>query len=185
MEAARIDLDMQKRQTREREKLAQSMRAVNNLTRTLRKSNKPALGVGATGEGEENPIYLEPLDQQTLKIEIAKAEEKRAISDYACRRLRRAGAVSLSRRERLAASLDDLTRGARETAALLGRVIGHLRKKITLARVQERVFQEERIESERKGLRARRRLKMLERKLELLRPQTQKVQHKLHSVLTP
>lgn len=174
VEAARIDLDIQKRQTREREKLVQSVRAVSNLTRTLRKSNKPAFDVGASGE-EENPIYLEPLDQQTLKVEIVKAEEKRAINHHACRRLRRARAVSLSRRERLVASLNDHTKGAQEMVDFLGNVIGHLRKKITLARVQERVFQEERTESEMKALRARCRLKVLERQLKLLPRQPRKV----------
>lgn len=183
MEAARIDLDMQKRQTREREKLVQSVRAASNLTRTLRKSNRLALGVG-TSEEEDYPIYLEPLDQQTLRVEISKAEEKRAMNHHACRRLRRARAVSLSRRERLVASLNDLTKDAREMADLLGSVIGHLRKKITLARVQERVLQEERTESERKGLHARRRLKVLERQLELLQHQPHKVPSKLHSALT-
>ncbi|CAM9783807.1 unnamed protein product, partial [Ectocarpus sp. 12 AP-2014] len=96
VEVTRLDIGMRKRQAETREQLALSIRTVNNMVRTLRKSNSSrnnqhgdmnnsgddnAAATTATAENNGNQqdlLHLEPLDQQALKAEIAAAEVSRA-----------------------------------------------------------------------------------------------------------
>lgn len=181
VEATRLDLDMQNKQKRVREDLTLSIRKVNNMVRTLRKSGPTATTEGGSGRGgddnddEDNLLHLEPADQLALRVEIASAEIERASHYDACRRLRRTGVVFRARRDRLERRLRCLTGGVRETVVALERVMGELRKQLSLARVQERVFQEEAEDVERKGLNARRRLTVVNEQLALLQRHPYKV----------
>lgn len=175
VEATRDDLGMRKRQADTREQLALSIRAVNNMTRILRKSNNHRGEPGSINNGEDdqnnfesNILHLEPLDQRALKIEIATAEITRGAHYSACRRLRRSAAVLHSRRERLESTLAYLTEGVRGTLLALERIMAQLRKNITLARIQERVFHEEVVKADSRGLKARRRLMVVKGKLATL-----------------
>lgn len=172
MESTRLDLDIRKRQERLREQLAHSIRAINNMSRTLRKSGE---GSGTDGDNAENLLYLEPLDQRALRAEIAVAKVQRAIQYDACRRMRRRGAVFRARRERLEGTLSHRTQEVRDTVAALERVMGQLRKQLALARIQERVFRQELVKVERKGLDARRNLAAVEEQLVLLERHPHKV----------
>lgn len=187
VEAVRLDLGMRKKQALVREQLALSIREVNNLVRTLRKSsgNKerssdPA-GGSSNNAGDDDGgvissmLHLEPLDQRALKAEIAAAEVARAKRYNACRRLRRAGTVLSARRERLEATLAFLTEGVRGTILTLEIVMGQLRKQLALARIQERVFHEEVAKADRKGLNARRRLAVVKEQLVALELHPHKV----------
>lgn len=194
MEAARLDLGMGRKQAVTRERLALSIRAVNNMTRTLRKSGNPnntsnsnsSDGNDATtnnnNDVQSNMLHLEPLDQQALKVEIAAAEVTRATHYNACRRLRRSGAVFSARRERLEATLAFLAAGVRGTQLSLERVMGQLRKQLALARIQERVFREEVVKADRKGLKARRCLTVVKEQLATLELHPQKVGSAEHAV---
>ncbi len=182
MEATRLDLGMRKKQALTREQLALSIRTVNNMTRTLRKSgnagnpdsnNKDGSGGGNSVKNEM--LHLEPLDQRALRVEIAEAEVTRAKRYNACRRLRRIGAVYSARRKRLECTLSFLTEGVRGTLLSLERVMGHLRKNLSLARIQERVVHEEVAKAGRAGLTARRRLAVVQDELAKLRAHPQKV----------
>ncbi|CAM9910671.1 unnamed protein product, partial [Ectocarpus sp. 12 AP-2014] len=186
VEVTRLDLGMRKRQAQTREQLALSIRTVNNMVRTLRKSNSSsnnqhgdtnnsgddnAAATTATAENNGNQqdlLHLEPLDQQALKAEIAAAEVSRATNYAACRKLRRAGAVFAARRERLESTLAFLTGRVRGTLLSLERIMGQLRKHLALARVQERVFHEEVVKAERMGLKVRRRLEVVREQLSTL-----------------
>lgn len=174
MEAVRLDLGMRRKQALTREQLALSIRAVNNMVRTLRKSNRSGTdAASSTNEGDGNSsmnsmLHLEPLDQRALKVEIAAAEVTRAKKYNACRRLRRTGTVLSTRRKRLEATLAFLTEGVRGTLLTLERVMGQLRKQFALARIQERVFHEEVVKADRKGLKARRRLAAVKDQLVIL-----------------
>lgn len=180
VEAVRLDLGMRKKQAVTRERLALSIRAVNNMTRTLRKSGNPSTTSNSnTNEGndtvESNMLHLEPLDQRALRVEIAAAEVTRATHYDACRRIRRSGKVFDVRRRRLEATLAYLTEGVRDTLLSLERIMGQLRKQLALARIQERVFREELDKTDRKGLKARRRLSVVKEQLESLVLHPQKV----------
>ncbi|CAM9129624.1 unnamed protein product, partial [Hapterophycus canaliculatus] len=182
VEAARLDLGMRKRQANTCEQLALSIRAVNNMTRILRKSNNHVSDPGDNnnkGEDdhsnvEHNILHLEPLDQQALKVEITAAEITRATHYNTCRRLRRSAALFRARRERLESTLVHLTEGVRGTLVALERMMGQLRKNITLARIQERVFHEEVVKADARGLKARRRLTVVKGKLTTLALHRQK-----------
>lgn len=167
---------MRKKQALTREQLALSIRAVNNMVRTLRKSNKggtdPASSSNSEGDANNtlnNMLHLEPLDQRALKVEIAAAEVTRAKHYNACRRLRRTGTVLSTRRNRLEATLAFLTGGVRGTLLTLERIMGQLRKQLALARIQERVFHEELVKADRKGLKTRRRLAVVKDQLATLK----------------
>lgn len=181
MEAVRLDLGMRKKQALTREQLALSIRAVNNMVRTLRKSNKRGTTPGSSNDiGGDNSttndmLHLEPLDQRALKVEIAAAEVTRATRYNACRRLRRTGTVLSTRRQRLEATLAFLTEGMRSTLLTLERIMGQLRKQLALARIQERVFHEEVVKADRKGLKARRRLAVVTEQLAALELHPHKV----------
>lgn len=79
VEATRLGLDISKRQERAREQLGHSIRSVNAMTRTLRKSG-PSGERGGTVD-EQTLLYLEPDDQRALKAEIAIAEVSLANND--------------------------------------------------------------------------------------------------------
>lgn len=176
VEATRLDLDMRKKQTCVREDLTLSIRRVNNMVRTLRKSDRNAAGgKGDDGDNADDLLHLEPLDQRALRVEIAAAESERASHYNACRRLRRSGVVFRARRDRLERTLHHLTEGVRGTVGSLERVMGELRKQLSLARIQERVFQQEAVDIEQKGLNARRRLVVVKEQLVLLRRHPYKV----------
>lgn len=178
VEAVRLDLGMRKKQALTREQLALSIRAVNNMARTLRKSGTDPGRSGNKGDGNNatsNMLYLEPLDQRALKVEIAAAEVTRSKHYYACRRLRRAGTVLSARQKRLEATLTFLTEGVRGTLLTLERIMGQLRKQLALARIQERVFHEEVVKADRKGLKARRRLAVVTEQLVALELHPHKV----------
>lgn len=181
MEAVRLDLAMKKKQAATREELTLSIRAVNNMTRTLRKSgNQNTASNSNSNEGNDNNVeksmlYLEPLDQRALKVEIAAAEVTRATHYNACRRLRRSGAVFNARRQRLEATLAYLTSGVRGTLLSLERVMGQLRKQLALSRIQERVFRDEVDKADKKGLKTRRHLAEVKAQLGTLELQPHKV----------
>lgn len=175
MEAVRLDLGMRKKQVLTRERLALSIRAVNNMTRTLRKSSNHGTGPDGSNNSLNSMLFLEPLDQQALKVEIAAAEVTRASRYDACRRLRRTGTVLSARRKRLEATLAFRTEGVRGTLLTLERIMGQLRKQLALARIQERVFQEELAKADRKGLKARRRLVVVREQLASLELHPHKV----------
>lgn len=184
VEAARLDLGMRKRQADTREQLALSIRAVNNMSRILRKSNNHGGDTGNNNNNnnedgqsnvESNLLHLEPLDQRALKVEIAAAEITRATHYHTCRRLRRTAAVFRARRERLESTLAYSTAGVRGTLVALERIMGQLRKNITLARIQERVFHEEVVKAESHGLKARHRLTVVKGKLATLAVHRHKV----------
>lgn len=172
VEATRLDLDMRKKQKRVREELTLSIRRVNNMVRTLRKSDRT---VGGKGDDDDDLLHLESLDQRALRVEIAAAKSERASHYNACRRLRRSGVVFRARRDRLERMLHHLTEGVRGTVGSLERVMGELRKQLSLARIQERVFQQEAVDIEQKGLNARRRLVVVNEQLVLLRRHPYKV----------
>ncbi|CAM9926140.1 unnamed protein product, partial [Ectocarpus fasciculatus] len=187
IEITRLDLGMRKRQAHTREQLALSIRTVNNMVRTLRKSGNTSSGnhygdtnnngdnnaatatvTDGSSSNQQDLLHLEPLDQQALKAEIAAAEVSRATNYAACRKLRRAGAVFGARRERLESTLAFLTGRVRGTLLSLERMMGQLRKQLALARVQERVFHEEVVKAEKMGLKARRRLEVVREQLSTL-----------------
>lgn len=193
VEVTRLDLGMRKRQAHTREQLALSIRTVNNMVRTLRKSNSSSnnqhrdtnnsgdnnAAAAATAENngnQEDLLPFEPLDQQALKAEIAAAEVSRATNYAACRKLRRTGAVFAARRERLESTLAFLTGRVRGTLLSLERIMGQLRKHLALARVQERVFHEEVVKAERMGLKTRRRLEVVREQLSTLGVHPHKVE---------
>ena len=181
VEAVRLDLGMRKKQALTREQLALSIRAVNNMTRTLRKSGNrsdPDRSSNNAGDGssfKNDMLSLEPLDQRALRVEIAEAEVTRAKRYDACRRLRRTGAVFSTRRKRLERTLSFLTEGVRGTLLSLERVMGHVRKNLALARIQERVFHEEVEKTGKSGLKARRRLAAVKEQLAKLEAHPHKV----------
>lgn len=177
VEATRLDLGMRKKQALTREQLALSIRAVNNMTRTLRKSGNLGNpdGSGGGNSAKNAMLHLEPLDQRALRVEIAEAEVTRAKRYDACRRLRRTGAVLSARRKRLERTLSFLTEGVRGTLLSLERVMGHLRKNVALARIQERVVHEEVVKTGREGLKARRRLAVVQDQLAKLEAHPHKV----------
>ena len=165
VEAVRLDLGMRKKQALTREQLALSIREVNNMIRTLRKSNNPSTDPSSANNTLNSMLYLEPNDQRALKVEIAAAEVTRANHYNACRRLRRIGTVLSARRKRLEATLAFRTEGVQGTLLTLERIMGQLRKQLALARIQERVFHEEVTKADRKGLKARRRLVVVKEQL--------------------
>lgn len=185
VEAVRLDLGMREKQAVTRERLALSIRAVNNMTRTLRKSGNPTSTTAGSNSNnnsneandtvESSMLHLEPLDQRALRVEIAAAEVTRATHYDACRRIRRSGTVFSARRRRLEATLAYLTEGVRDTVMSLERIMGQLRKQLALARIQERVFREELNKADRKGLKARRRLAVVKEQLVSLELCPQKV----------
>lgn len=181
VEAVRLDLGMRKKQAATRERLVLSIRAVNNMTRTLRKSgNRNTINSSGKSEGNDNSVessmlHLEPPDQRALKVEIAAAEVSRAAHYNACRRMRRSGAVFGARRQRLEATLAFLTEEVRGTVLSLERIMGQLRKQLALARIQERVYREEVDKADKKGLKARRRLAVVKEELRVLALHPQKV----------
>ena len=180
VEAVRLDLGMRKKQALTREQLALSIRAVNNMVRTLRKSKPGTDPAISNKDGDANNtlnsmLYLEPLDQRALKVEIAAAEITRAKHYNDCRRLRRTGTLLSTRRKRLEATLTFLTGGVRDTLLTLERIMGQLRKQLALARIQERVFHEEVVQADSKGLKARRRLAKVKEQLATLELHPHKV----------
>ena len=170
VEATRLDLEMRKKQKRVREELTLSIRRVNNMVRTLRKSDRNA----------DDLLHLEPLDQRALRVEIAAAESERASHYFACRRLRRSGVVFRARHDRLERKLLQLTEGVRGTVISLERMMAELRKQLSLSRIQERIFQQEAVDIEQKGLNARRRLVVVNEQLALLRRHPYKVHTVCH-----
>lgn len=171
VESTRLDIDMRKNQKCVREQLAFSVRAVNNLTRTLRKSGRGP----SEEENIQNILLLEPLDQQALKAEIRAAKVKRAVHYDASRRLRRCGAVFRARRERLESTLRYLTQEQWVVVEVLERVMAQLRKQLALVSIQQKVFQQELDKVEQKGLRSRRRLAVVKEQLMMLEDHPHKV----------
>lgn len=163
--SVRRDIDMRKKQELVREQLALSVRAVNNLTRTLRKSDLRTVLDQGEDKGENSLLHLEPQDQRALRLEIAAAQARSTASYYDNRRLRRRGVVLRARRERLEGTLKYLTEAERGTVAVLERVMGQLRKQLALGKIEDRIFQEELKVVDRKGLNARRRLAVVEEQL--------------------
>lgn len=179
VEASRLDTDVRKRQAHAREQLALSIRSVSNMKRTLRGSSKPPPGEESVGDAGTltGLLALEPLDQRALRVEITEAERQRAANYYACRELRRRGAVLHARQERLAGRLTYLTEGVRGSIQALNRIMGQIRKHLAMARIQERVIHQEFLTTDQRGRRARRRLLVVEEQLEMLRRHPHKVCH--------
>lgn len=163
VEATRAELDMSGRLRGVRKELASTVKTLNAMRRVLRKGAGEAGCEHDNGVGDD--LRLEPEEERALREELSVAEGRRESYWRECELLQRRHALLRSRADGLNKTLLDSTEKASDMSRALERVMGQLRSQLSLLRIQQRVFHEELLQSERSGLRYRARLARVEGKL--------------------